>query len=244
MVTLDEARRITDAIEGWLQPQEGPRLFELAKATQGRGVVVEIGSWKGKSTTWLALGLRAGGRARKIYAVDPHTGSTEHTAGGNRVWTFDEFQANVQKSGVADLVEPIVKPSVDAAKGFAEPVELLWIDGAHEYEAVLADIAAWTPKLVEGGVVAFHDSKGEGVRRAIEQTIYQGDHWVDIQRVESVTWARKAPRIGAAQRARNVAAMVARRAYDGAYARRDRIPAPLRKAGKAALRAVDRSADR
>lgn len=62
---------------------------------------------------------------------------------------------------------------------FKGPIHLLFIDGDHDYPVVKADIANWTPKIVPGGVVAFHDyaptkknlieHELEGVRRAIDE---------------------------------------------------------------------------
>src|SRR6185312_12113676 len=58
-------------IPGWLTDEEGEALYELARGCSGSGVIVEIGSWKGKSTVCLGLGSQAG-KSVPIYAVDPH----------------------------------------------------------------------------------------------------------------------------------------------------------------------------
>jgi predicted O-methyltransferase YrrM len=58
-------------VPGWLSDEEGEALYDLARECTGRGVIVEIGSWKGKSTICLGLGSRAGSSVR-IFAVDPH----------------------------------------------------------------------------------------------------------------------------------------------------------------------------
>src|SRR5207244_2410426 len=81
---------------------------ELAKGCTGRGVIVEIGSWKGKSTICLGLGSRAGHGVR-IVAVDPHAD-----------YRFGDFKANVERAGIADLVTPVPSLSQDAAAGFDE----------------------------------------------------------------------------------------------------------------------------
>src|ERR1041385_9078450 len=94
-----------DTVEGWLNEAEGRLLYRLARACSGKGVIVEIGSWKGKSTIQLANGSHDGRRI-KIHAVDPHTGSPEHQSGTPGVWTFDEFQRNIKAAGVRDVVVP------------------------------------------------------------------------------------------------------------------------------------------
>jgi predicted O-methyltransferase YrrM len=63
------ARERAAHVEGWLSEAQGRALFEAAAATTGRGAIVEIGSWKGRSTTWLASGARLAGQ--RVYAVDP-----------------------------------------------------------------------------------------------------------------------------------------------------------------------------
>ena len=79
-------------------------LYEAVKKCAGRGVIVEIGSWKGKSTVSLGLGSRERNKI-KIYAIDPHTGSPDHIAShaGEKIWTFDEFKKNMEKADRVSL---------------------------------------------------------------------------------------------------------------------------------------------
>src|SRR5574337_1383187 len=88
-----ELRELARGIEGWLGDREGEVLYDLARKCTGRGAIVEIGSWKGKSTIWLAKGSKAGNGV-KVYAVDTHTGSSEHRQDAGGVWTFDAFKRN------------------------------------------------------------------------------------------------------------------------------------------------------
>lgn len=173
-------------MDGWLSPKEASILCRLAKGCTGRGEIIEIGSWKGRSTVCLATGSRAGA-GTKITAIDPHTGSSEH----GDVHTFDEFTKNINDKGVADMVEPIVDFSANVGKNWDKPVELLWIDGAHEYEYVLEDYEVWEPHLVEGGVIAFHDSPMPGVWKVIEDHLYKGDKFHSIGFVHGITYAVK-----------------------------------------------------
>ena len=57
---LDEIRKLAEQAEGFLTDKEGELLYQLAKSCTGRGVIVEIGSWKGRSTIWLGHGSKAG----------------------------------------------------------------------------------------------------------------------------------------------------------------------------------------
>ena len=101
---IDVTRDLARHIDGWLYDREGELLYHTAKNCTGRGVIVEIGSWKGKSTSWLGRGSKQG-KGVKIYAIDPHIGSHEHQADG-RVWTFEEFKKNIRVSGVDDIIAP------------------------------------------------------------------------------------------------------------------------------------------
>jgi predicted O-methyltransferase YrrM len=76
MRETDEVKKFVDNIDGWLFEREGELLYDLAKNCTGKGVIVEIGSWKGKSTIWLGKGSKRGKKVL-IYAIDPHTGSPE-----------------------------------------------------------------------------------------------------------------------------------------------------------------------
>ena len=69
---LFEVRRYTANVEGWLDDSEGAYLYSLAQQCSKLGCIVEIGSWKGKSTIWLAKGSESVG-GEKVYAIDPHT---------------------------------------------------------------------------------------------------------------------------------------------------------------------------
>jgi predicted O-methyltransferase YrrM len=118
-------------------------------------VIVEIGSWKGKSTIWIAGGSKNGNKV-KVYAIDPFVDFYE-----------EEFKKNIRDAKLDDIVIPLTKTSEEAAKNFDEPVEFIFIDGNHEYEFVKLDFDLWFPKVVDGGIMAFHDTIGGKVRRKL-----------------------------------------------------------------------------
>lgn len=189
--TCDELRPLVASIEGWLSDAQGCALFRAAAATTGKGLIVEIGSWKGRSTAWLAAG--AGLAAARVYAVDPHTGSREDP----EATTLAAFRANLTAAGLADLVEPLVMSSAAAARMLDGPVELLFIDGDHSYEAVRLDAELWLPKLVEGGVVMFHDVTTTGYtgpRRVFRRSICWSAEFEGIRRIGSMVVARRTRR--------------------------------------------------
>ena len=180
-----------DTVEGWLAPVEAKLLYNRAKECKGRGAIVEIGSWKGKSTICLARGSLDGNKT-KIHAIDPHTGSTEHHEAFGKVWTFDEFQRNVRNAKVDHMISPHVDFSHNVAKTFNEPVEFIFIDGLHEYEGVKMDFDDWQSKVVEGGYIAFHDSTcWDGVKQVVEEDVFKSRHFRHIKVAGSITCAQK-----------------------------------------------------
>jgi len=180
-----------EAVDGWLNPEEGRLLYRLARRCKGRGAIVEIGSWKGKSTIWLSNGSLAGSHA-KVHAIDPHTGSPEHSEMFGKVWTFEEFQRNIEQAGVTEVVVPHVDFSTAVAKTFSESVELIFVDGLHEYEGVRDDFEAWFPKVVNGGWMAFHDTTcWPGVLNVVVNSVFKSRRFRKIGFRRSIVYAEK-----------------------------------------------------
>jgi predicted O-methyltransferase YrrM len=221
-------------VPGWLSDEEGEALYELARQCTGRGVIVEIGSWKGKSTICLGLGSRAG-KGVRIFAIDPHAD-----------YRHGEFKDNIERAGIADLVTPMKGLSQAVAGGFDEPIELLFVDGSHEEDDVREDFEKWVPKVVEGGIVAFHDTTWhDGVRKVVAEKIYGSRRFKDVRFViGSTTVARKVAENTAADRvhARRVQAT---KAVFGAVTsvlrkKRNWLPSPLERAGRRVFKLVGR----
>ncbi|NJL04044.1 MAG: class I SAM-dependent methyltransferase [Chloroflexaceae bacterium] len=237
-MTLEQIHRQTDTVEGFLTPNEGELLYTLAQQCSGRGAIVEIGSWMGKSTIWLAHGSRAGA-GQPVYAIDPHTG-TANPEPGATFWTFDTFQANLQQAGVADLVRPMVMTSAAAARELDVPVELLFIDGSHAYEDVLTDFVLWFPRLVEGGVVAFHDAmrwaKWPDVPRFVDRHVLPSRYVRDAAIVDSMVYARRTVAATPADLARNRVVLLWKQGYDAGS--QLPLPRPLKKWGERWLKRV------
>ena len=131
MMDTESIKRPAGEIDGWLTPREGNLLQRLARECSGRGVIVEIGSWKSKSTIRLAAGSMEGAAAA-VYAIDPHTGAGPQIEREGEVWTFDEFTRNIERAGVGGVVKPIVKTSEEAARDYREIVILTDWDRAGE----------------------------------------------------------------------------------------------------------------
>ena len=191
--TLDRLSELVSQVEGWLSNEQGRALYQAAAGTTGRGAIVEIGSWKGRSTIWLAAGaMQVSGR---VYAIDPHKESKEDPLAN----TLTEFRLNLERAGVSEAVEPLVMTSVEASAVLEDPVELLFIDGDHSYDAVKRDAELWLPRLVEGGLVMFHDvttTSYPGPRRIFRRHVCLSSKFDEIRRVGSMTVARRTARRG------------------------------------------------
>jgi len=122
------------------------------------GRLVEVGCWKGKSTAFLLVEAYNRSRKIEVYAVDTWQGSPEHAADPAVLadTLYDQFMANV--APVAGQLVPLRIASPAAADFFPDSsLDGVFIDAAHEYEAVRADIMAWRPKVRPGGILAGHD---------------------------------------------------------------------------------------
>ena len=157
-----------EAVPGCLNREQGAILYALAARTDASGRVVEIGSFLGRSTLWLAHGVTRAG-AGPVIAIDPHDGHERPDVCPD-LDSYAAFLNNVRRAGMSDAVEPVRERSRGVAEGWSEPIRLLWIDGSHDYEDVLADLTGFAPHVTPGGTVALHDTRSKrfgGVRRAM-----------------------------------------------------------------------------
>jgi hypothetical protein len=143
-------------IDGFLSSAEGVLLFRLANRLSADATVVEIGSWKGKSTYCIACGLRSG----HMHAIDPFDASGEPGSRETYEQTKTErplreqFEANLAPfAGKIRVHQGFSQEFVDA---FAV-IDFLMIDGDHSREGAAFDFTHFAPKLRPGGFVAFHD---------------------------------------------------------------------------------------
>ena len=189
-MTFDKIKKLAENTEGWLRPIEIKFLYEQAKRLQNKGVILEIGSYKGKSTICLAGGSEEGKKVR-IIAVDPHMTDLEQKVFNNGSSSLEDFKRNIANSGLESFIELIVKKSEDAVVGWNKPIEFLWIDGDHSYEGAKLDFDLWSPFLVDGGVVAFHDSNDHLVQKVIKERIFSSPYFSDSGIAGSISFATK-----------------------------------------------------
>lgn len=156
-----------DDIKGFLDPVEGKALYEHCESVSSLGPCLEVGSYCGKSTVYLGSACQKSGST--LFAVDHHRGSEEHQPGElyhdadlfdrdtGLLDSFKTFRATMRLCALEDTVVPIVAPSVIAARNWATPLGMVFIDGGHSLEAAMADYRSWTRHIVPGGILAIHD---------------------------------------------------------------------------------------
>lgn len=152
---LKKTVKYTKTIDGWLSLSEGLLLYILSSKVTKNSTIVEIGSWKGKSTVFLGLGAKK--TDSRVYAIDPFKG--RWVANQKKIKsTYTEFKKNIAFEAIHQYVIPIKETSVQAGKKWKKPIDFLFIDGLHDFKNVSYDFTTWTQFLREGGIVALHDA--------------------------------------------------------------------------------------
>ena len=184
-------------IPGWLSPAEGNKLHDLVVQTRGMSPhILEIGSYLGRSTCFLASGCETGD---VVHAVDTFQGSPEHQRGQ----PFESLELMAEGTLLHAFfcnIQPYLM-CIKAWEWDSQSLAALWefnlrvlfIDGAHDYTNVRADGDAWIPFVLPDGFVCFHDhgvSGGEGVTQACEEFVAEG-RLEFIEKVETMAVFRR-----------------------------------------------------
>lgn len=164
-------------IRGWMRFPELQFLYNEAKKHK---VIVEGGSWCGRSTHALLSGCKDG----TVTAVDTWQGSTDEKDDTN--WQakkediFAIFKTNTQ--GFNNL-KVIRKTSEEASRDFQDgSIDMMFIDMGHDFDSVVNDIRCWKNKVKKGGILAGHDyTEGtwQKVVEAVRQELGEPDKIVD-----------------------------------------------------------------
>ncbi len=158
---------LIDQIKGFLDEEEGMRLYETALEASQSGPCLEIGSYCGKSAIYLGSACRENNGI--LFSIDHHRGSEEQQPGeeyfdpdlfdkdSSLINTFNYFLKTIQISGLFKTVVPIVSHSDIVARLWTTPLSLVFIDGGHSYETVHTDYECWAKHLTPGGYLLIHD---------------------------------------------------------------------------------------
>jgi hypothetical protein len=192
---------------GFLTEREARFLALVAACAPAQGVILEIGSFKGKSTVGLASVALRYGRG-PVVTVDPHSGpSVTDPDVGPKGSSWDDFRASLRTARVEAGVEAHRAYSRDLARGWNRPIRLLWIDGDHTYRGAKEDIDLFRTHLVPGAIVALHDvlHAFEGPVRVFAEELLESDEFGPAGLCGSIGWAQFRPRDGTAWRAARAA---------------------------------------
>jgi predicted O-methyltransferase YrrM len=173
-------------IQGWFNYES---IYDRAVQSAGSDAhFVEVGSWRGRSTAYMAVIIANSGKRIRFDAVDTWRGSPAEAVHMNDPAViadtlYNEFIANMEP--VKSIVNPIRMTSVAAAETYPDAsLDFVLIDGSHEYQDVVDDILAWKPKLKPGSVLAGDDYAWPGVQRAVMELLPDAEivnglgHWL------------------------------------------------------------------
>jgi predicted O-methyltransferase YrrM len=188
LMTIDQDLIV--GTKGFLDPDEGRKLFEIAREAGRLGPGLEIGSYCGKSALYLGTGLRASGSV--LFSIDHHRGSEEQQPGEEYcdpdlvdpatglVDTLNFFRRTLARGDLEATVIPIVCPSNIVARQWATPLSFVFIDGGHSLAAAQGDYAAWAKHILPGGYLLIHDifmdpaEGGQAPRQVYEMALASG----------------------------------------------------------------------
>lgn len=159
--------KLIDEIKGFLDPEEGMRLYDVACEAAKMGPLLEIGSYCGKSSVY--LGSAAKTHNSVLFTIDHHRGSEEQQFGEGyfdpelydekekKVDTFPHLRKTLERAGLEDTVVPMVSTSHVIARVWSTPLSLVFIDGGHTYRAAFNDYSCWARHIMPGGFLVVHD---------------------------------------------------------------------------------------
>ena len=188
--TFDATLAAVGRVEGWMTDAQARRLWDAAARVPEGGRIVEIGSFRGRSTIVLAT---AAAESVAVVAIDPHAGNDR---GPQEITGFEQqaaadhdvFHANLDAAGVGAKVTHLREFSEAAHPLVSGDVDLLYIDGAHRFRPARLDIIGWGARVDDGGTMLIHDSfSSVGVTLAIIASLFFGGRFRYLGRSGSLT---------------------------------------------------------
>jgi predicted O-methyltransferase YrrM len=152
---------------GFMPHEEGLGLYRAVCQVGSSGPVVEIGSYCGKSTVYLAAAALEVGST--VFTVDHHRGSEEMQAGWDhhdsslvdpstgRMDSLPALRRTLEAGGIEHVVVAVVGDAATVARHWTTPAAMVFIDGGHGTEPAHADYEGWSPRVMQGGLLALHD---------------------------------------------------------------------------------------
>jgi predicted O-methyltransferase YrrM len=199
-VSFERLPALLQGVEGWLTEAQARRLWDGAAAVRAPGRIVEIGSFRGRSTIVLAAAAADG---VELLAIDPHGGGDRGPQeiaadAGRGERDHEAFERNLRAAGVRDRVRHVRARSDQALALLAGRVDLLYVDGAHRYGPARGDIEQWGARVLDGGTMLIHDAfNAVGVTLAQLAVLAFSGGWRYLGRTGSLAAYRREPVRGA-----------------------------------------------
>ena len=183
-------------IEGWLTDEEANLLVDITmrgcRELSPPHIILEVGSYQGKSTVLLGTVILENFEGAKLYAIDPHEGTVGAADQGifSLPPSLEMFNKNVEEAGLSHVVELIHNFSFNVV--WNKPITILFIDGLHDYSNVARDFAQFSDWVLAGGYIAFHDYSDyyPGVKTFVKELVATGNY-LKISRAESLIVLQK-----------------------------------------------------
>ena len=190
---MPELMKTAGAVRGYLTEREMQFLAMTAACPTADGVILEIGSFMGKSTVILATAGRLAA-GTEVIAVDPLDYRPLSDPKRGRETCLEEFKTNLRHAQVEPLVDLRQMRSQELAPQWdpKRKIRFLWIDGDHSYSGAKADFDLFSPFLADGAIVALHDCfKHEvGPMRVLAEEMLLGKNFGASGGCGSIGWAQ------------------------------------------------------
>jgi predicted O-methyltransferase YrrM len=189
---------------GWIQEKEAVALAQAAYNLPADPVIVEVGSFVGKSAVLLAGARKARGSGH-VHCIDPFDASGddfsvpfyERVARRRSIPLDQWFAENIAGAGLSDWVTQHKATGQEVGRSWSIPIDLLYLDGDQSPVGARETYEVFAPHLKAGGIIALHntaerdyDPGHDGYYRVVNESIRQSGY-ADIYRVEMTTFARK-----------------------------------------------------
>jgi len=129
---------------------------------------VEVGSFFGCSTVYMAVEIINSGKQIKLDSIDKW--DFDWNLDGVKVNVYESYLKNIET--VKHIINPIKGFSLDVVRRYEDKsLDFVFIDANHDYEYVKDDIIKWLPKVKDNGIIAGHDyiQSFPGVIQAVDE---------------------------------------------------------------------------
>jgi len=164
---------------GWFH--HGPKILELVEQHRPT-VCVELGTWLGASAIPVARSIARWGGT--LTCVDTWAGDVQApTTRPAAPWMLVSCVRNLMDAGVGATVRLIPATTEHAAQRWTTPLDYLYVDAAHDYDSVRADLRAWAPHVRPGGLL-LGDDYGHRLFPGVQAA------WDEYARTRGLTFTR------------------------------------------------------